>query len=762
MARSKSYTPHGYLANPHHCVKLGRSGVLRSSEPLGMALWYPNHPGMYGKQFGYCAEMNFAFGLGHKTFVRPSDLGDWHAPVHTSERFGYAAMIEDVLVTVTYALVRRGLLRAVVTLKNPTPSRRDVRVFLLGEYWRNTAFTGLWEEGILARVRDACSMELKSHPEGTAVVLAASTAGEYGACFKDLVAARKAIGQSFTRASGTAEVVTHGGGEKRVAGALSVRCRMAAGGSQSLVFSMAWSDKDKELSELLATPVTATRRVLADKQAADESFERDAVSISGDWPDHWRRGLQYDLQTLRMCILPPRGVFKHKWDAMQIQAPRFVFAETTFDMFLHGYSRAEEAQEIVLGSLLDAPEPWLPCIREDGSANMIAWNGHPCGTAPEWGAPEWVIERLYRRRPDPAWLAKVLDPFTAYLSWWDRHRTDKKGFAHYLCSYESGQDMSPRFNPQRGGGDDTRHCRAVDLQAAMARGWAFVAEARAQLGREADARTAARRAAHYRRRMEMLWSGDWYHDDNLKSRSASALYDVMHLAPFFYGLAATQRADAVRSRLMRLYQDKPQVWPTFMLMLAESTYRVGCSEMLSTMASERIAHIYAATDARRVTRTGPLPGVQHEYWPDRPAWGAEGYGWGTFGIALLVRYLAGWREEGQSLDDPGFTLAPALPTQLCRRGRVLHLHNLPALSRRFDLSYTVKPGGEMGLTVRMQRGKAVGEMQFLDASGNVLATACGKDPLQAVVRNHHRYRVVVKSLENMRKGKKKSEQLHRQ
>ena len=402
------------------------------------------------------------------------------------------------------------------------------------------------------------------------------------------------------------------------------------------------------------------------------------------------------------------------------------------------------------------------CIREDGSANMIAWNGHPCGTAPEWGAPEWVIERLYRRRPDPAWLAKVLDPFTAYLSWWDRHRTDKKGFAHYLCSYESGQDMSPRFNPQRGGGDDTRHCRAVDLQAAMARGWAFVAEARAQLGREADARTAARRAAHYRRRMEMLWSGDWYHDDNLKSRSASALYDVMHLAPFFYGLAATQRADAVRSRLMRLYQDKPQVWPTFMLMLAESTYRVGCSEMLSTMASERIAHIYAATDARRVTRTGPLPGVQHEYWPDRPAWGAEGYGWGTFGIALLVRYLAGWREEGQSLDDPGFTLAPALPTQLCRRGRVLHLHNLPALSRRFDLSYTVKPGGEMGLTVRMQRGKAVGEMQFLDASGNVLATACGKDPLQAVVRNHHRYRVVVKSLENMRKGKKKSEQLHRQ
>ena len=40
----------------------------------------------------------------------------------------------------------------------------------------------------------------------------------------------------------------------------------------------------------------------------------------------------------------PIGVYKHPWDAMQIQTPRNVLAETSINMWALGYADADSAQ----------------------------------------------------------------------------------------------------------------------------------------------------------------------------------------------------------------------------------------------------------------------------------------------------------------------------------------------------------------------------------------------------------------------------------
>lgn len=734
------YTPHGYLAS-RHTVRKNRFGIVRSADPLGFAVWGPNHPGPYGKKFGYCAEMNFALAVGGKKYIKPGDFDDLYAETHTCERFTYVAQAGDVEFKATYFLVKKGLLQANVKLTNKTRARRRVKLFGLCNHLRDYQFTGFWEEGILARKRSENEVEIKAHAEGESVVLKASAKCDAVGCFDSIAAARTAIAKGKRIADCSETITRYNRKGEKLGGALELSIDLPAGGSKSLVFSMAISLVDIELAELLATPAAESKKVLAAKQVADEKFFADTASISGDWPDHWRRGMVYDNQTLRMCIFPSAGVFKHDWDGMQVQAPRYVLAETTFDMFLHGYGPIKHAQQVVLGPMQDSPAPWLPCIREDGSANMIAWNGHPCGTAPEWGAPAWVIERLYRRNCDKKWLADVLKPLTAYLKWWDANRTDRKGYLHYLCSYGSGQDMSPRFDPQKGGGDDTRHCRPVDLQAAMADSWRFVADANDLLGNKAAAKYARKQAAHYRRKLDSLWAGDWYKDYSTaqgKKGGFTKVTDVMQLAPFYYNQSTPKRAETVRQAVVDMCTGTPHVWPTFMLMLAESAYQVGCSSELAEVAAERVQHVYSALDAKRVRKNMPLPGVQHEYWPTGRVWGAEGYGWGALSITLIIRYMAGWREDGP-LAGKTFSLAPAMPKKLMKTGRTYNLNYLPALSSRFDLSYTVAGGGVLKVKVTCRNSKK--RMTLSCSDGMELATGTGV--LEAKINNHERYELTL-------------------
>ncbi len=51
----------------------------------------------------------------------------------------------------------------------------------------------------------------------------------------------------------------------------------------------------------------------------DGAFWQHAPQLAGDWPANWRRGLVYDLETLRMMMRRPAGIIPHTWDAMQIR-----------------------------------------------------------------------------------------------------------------------------------------------------------------------------------------------------------------------------------------------------------------------------------------------------------------------------------------------------------------------------------------------------------------------------------------------------------
>ena len=94
---------------------------------------------------------------------------------------------------------------------------------------------------------------------------------------------------------------------------------------------------------------------------------------------------------------------------------------------------------------MDSPAANIPCSREDGSVNMISADGAECGTSPTWGMPFKVIRLLYMRDGDDRWIAQLYPHLKAFLEWWLKNRTDREGWFHSKCSWESGQDGSKRF-----------------------------------------------------------------------------------------------------------------------------------------------------------------------------------------------------------------------------------------------------------------------------------------------------------------------------
>ena len=139
-------------------------------------------------------------------------------------------------------------------------------------------------------------------------------------------------------------------------------------------------------------------RADAQHRSDDEKFWGRAPQLLGRLAGLWKRGLVYDLETLRMVMRPSAGVLPTPWDGMQIQAPRTVLAEAAMDCLFLSYADPELATEVILGHFESAPHPNLPCMREDGSYNMVADDGQICGTAPEWGYPLWCCQQLWLNR----------------------------------------------------------------------------------------------------------------------------------------------------------------------------------------------------------------------------------------------------------------------------------------------------------------------------------------------------------------------------
>ncbi len=647
MVPRDRFTPHGYLDNPHHTRNLHPSGVVRSQRGVGFGWHYPAWPKGYGSREIYRAGARLYLVDEDAVRLDLADFPDLIATRHTKNEVTYTWRGDGLTLTATWFLVDEHAIacRARVT----SDHARRVGIGALVQHERHLGASGAWgESGLVGRVEDDVVV-LQGFEDGAAFALSVDRPSVAGAT--------ATVDETFLRAPtlvGDHVVVTGAKGTTvALGGALLVEDDLAAGGGMEVEVLLGRADRrDRAIAEVRrARPRTAI--ALAAHRAADAAFWREAPQLRGDWPDAWRRGFVIDLETLRMMVRGPIGIYGHVWDAMQIQAPRVVLAEAAIDALLLSYADLPTAKALLLGTFLDAPADNVPCSREDGTYNMVGANGSECGTAPEWGYPVRVAAHLFDRDGDLAWLEAVFPALERFLTWWEAERSDSEGFVVYDNSWESGQDLSARFGPQKeGGGSTIRIVRPVDLQAAMVDAWSHLARFAQVLGR--DPTPYGERASRHRSRMDGMWQDGAYRDHDARV-GWSDVWDVMQLAPVALGLANPDRIDASRGVVERLAADD-YLWPMFVWTAVDAAHEAGLPAVAAQIVRATLDRAYAAWDRRAPAPEDPLPGITCEYWGTEGRYGAEGYGWGAFGVHLVFRSLLGYRPR-----PDGFELRPNLP-----------------------------------------------------------------------------------------------------
>jgi hypothetical protein len=701
MVPRDRFTPHGYLDNPHHTRNLHPSGVVRSQRGIGFGWHYPALPKGYGFREIYRAGVRLYLVDEGGVRVDLADFPDLVALRHTKGEMTYAWSGDGLEVTATWFLVGEHTLACRARIVADRPRRLGVGGAMT--YTRHLGAAGVWgESGLVGRV-EGDVLVLQGFEDGEAFALALDRPARAGAA--------PVLDDDFLRApslvGGADHVVVTGRRDASVTlcGAVLADATLEAGAPLHVELLLGRADRrDRAVAEVVRARGQVAQ-ALAEVRAADAAFWRDAPQLHGAWPDAWRRGLVTDLETLRMMVRAPIGDYRHVWDAMQIQAPRVVLAEAAIDALLLSYADLPTAKALLLGTFLDAPADNVPCSREDGTYNMVGANGSACGTAPEWGYPVRVAAHLFARDPDLAWLEALFPALERFLLWWEAERRDDEGYLVYDNSWESGQDLSARFGPQKeGGGSTIRMVRPVDLQAAMADACGHMAAFARALGRDAGAWAA--RAERYRSMTEAMWHDGGYRDHDARV-GWSDVWDVMQLAPVALGLAAPARVEALRGAIGRLADDA-YLWPMFVWTAVDAALVADDLDTAATIVRDTLDRAYGAWDRRSPGPDDPLPGVTCEYWGTDGRYGAEGYGWGAFGVHLIFRALLGYRPVNH-----GFALRPSLPRSWPDgRYGVRHLNAGGApvdltLDRRggvVDLTLTARDGD---LAVRDQVGPTV-------------------------------------------------------
>lgn len=682
------YTPHGYLDNPHHTRNLSPSGVIRSTSGIGFAWHYPALPRGYGYREIYRTSLELALTVSGETRYRFEAFPGLYADLHSKNVFRYRWSLAGLELRATFwrvgehALACRAEVRAERAL--------ELRLTAFTRYARHLGAAGVWgESGLVGRV-EAGRVVVQGFEDGEAFALGANRPVAQAGCAAEPSAAFLAAPEL---PDGHAVVTGAKGETVTLCGAAAYDLRLEPGVSAALDLVLA-RDLRRDLALARQSAALQERSAtLAAARQADETFWASAPRLTGAWPAHWRRGFVYDFETLRMMVKDPIGIYAHPWDAMQIQAPRVVLAEAAIDAMLLGYADLDTAKAVLLGTFLDAPAPNVPCSREDGSYNMVGANGSECGTAPEWGYPVEVAAFLHDLAPDAAWLEAIYPGLVAFLEWWLAERGDAAGYLVYDNSWESGQDLSARFGPQKeGGGSTIRTLRPVDLQAAMASACRTMARFAGILGREGDEARWTAREATFRGHVEALWHEGAYRDHDARV-GWSDVWDVMQLAPVALGLAPPERVEVLREQV-RALADEPYLWPMFVWSATEAALAAGESEVAARIAADTVERAYSYWDSRDYSEAGRLPGVTCEYWGTDGRCGAEGYGWGAFGVHLVLRTLLGFRPAAG-----GFTLTPNLPRDWLEPGRRYGVTQLRCGATRFDLAYQVTGDG---LEIRLE------------------------------------------------------------
>ncbi|HEU4326493.1 MAG TPA: hypothetical protein VFS21_25350 [Roseiflexaceae bacterium] len=685
------YTPHGYLHTPTHTRNLSPRGVLRSWG-AGFRWHAPAFAGMYGgRRETYRA--GFRLGLGGTCDLDALERAS--SPYHSKDLISFDLARDGAELRATFQLVGEHALHATVALSG------GARLTVQAEYTRLLSAAGEWgESGLVGRSEDGLLI-LQGFEDGDAFALWCSrpveqihlSPEEFSGEARGLrLEAWELKTQNSTLNTPTTVVV----GNRGETVALHAVLAVAAGDGEVELMLARGRTADQARAALEQARRTAPAEQ-ARKRASDSAFWETAPRLEGDWPAHWRRGLIYDQETVRMMVRQPVGIYRHIWDAMQIQAPRVVLAEAAMDALLLAYADPALAQELLLGTFLDAPAPNVPCSREDGSYNMVSADGTVCGTAPSWGYPWLVLEWLWALRPDARWLEQIYPRLAEHLEWWLTRRSDAEGWLHYACSWESGQDDSPRFGAQPlGGGHPVRHVRPVDLHAALAHACAAMSRFARALGRaEASARWAAQ-ADDMRRRTDLLWGGTRYADFDTQAGRPTVVDDVMLLAPLALGVAGPERLAALRPAVETIAPAQ-LTWPMGAWTAVEAARAAGLPERAAELAAAVCERAYRFWDARTVAPGRTLPGIACEYWPTDGRCGGEGYGWGAFTTHLLLRCLAGLEPH-----PDGLALRPNLPPAWRQPGRSYRLR-WHWRSQPLAIAIEPLPSGRCAVTINNQR-----------------------------------------------------------
>ena len=456
MVPHHDFTPHGYLDNPYHSWKLNPSGVLRSMEPLGMGWHVPNLGSYVNNQFQYSAHLTIGLKIGKTVLVTPDDFRRQkcviNSTLHTTNRFEYRCEVPKYGITLTarYFLVDEDALGCILTLSTTSTTPQPVTCYLIHQHTHNPHTSRLWEHGfyaLQARAQGYAMLGIASEGDvfthGASATDGSALACEdmgFGETLDDIAA--WAQGARLHPPAITQREQGSGWQLRSLALPFSLQLGGASPTSQVMHAVLARGVSQDQSLERWKEGIEGIIQAQQEHHISDEAFWNMAPQLEGDWPAHWRRGFVYDFETLRMMMRPPSGIIPHVWDAMQIQAPRTVLAEAALDTLFLSYADPELAAEAILGHFESSPRANLPCMREDGSFNMVADDGQICGTAPEWGFPLWCCDQIFRRTGDLAWLRRLYPGAAAYLRWWLQYRSDAGGWLGYACSWESETQMS--------------------------------------------------------------------------------------------------------------------------------------------------------------------------------------------------------------------------------------------------------------------------------------------------------------------------------
>lgn len=711
-----AYTPHGYIDNPHHSMVLSRSGVLRSVPPLGMGYWRRTFRGAYGNgpraAVNYLSLLQLSAAWGDVRLVTADDFGargvELVSRYHTKHVLSYDWQLGPLTFRVAYFLPREHTLACHVEVASSAAADEEVRLHASHIY-------GLWE----APWWGSNGVGMRYLAAEDAAVSAIWAYGDYFALGADgrsearAATADRAEWQRWLRAGGpdgAATATVRGPGPLH--SVLSYRLRVPARGRSTLLVCLSRGPNEPAALAELRAGLAGARPALAGQLALDEAFWARCPQLAGDWPEAWQHGWVYDWETLRMNVRPPAGIFRHPWDAMQVHSPRSVLGEASVDMFALSHADPALAREVLLGTFADAPQPNVPCCREDGSMNMIAADGEACGTAPSWCIPFHVLRAIYAATGDAAWVTALYPHLAAYLDWWLAHRADEHGWLHCHCDWESGQDGSKRFPEAEGAAADT--VRTVDVEASMAEALAVMALFARVAGRPADAPRWAALAEHRAAATRAMFVDGWYRDWDTRTNRPILLpdyVDAMMLAPLTCGIATPEQIAAVRPRF-QYFRDHPRgwlEWPSFFLAYTEAAWTAGLRILAAEATADIADRIYPRTDARHVLFADPadpyayrVPGVACEYWPlggdTEP--GGENYGWGATLPLHIIRSIVGLRETAVLPDGPAIELhlAPALPARLMVPGRCYAVRNLHFRGLDLHVRYRVRGPAALAVT----------------------------------------------------------------